>query len=305
MTRVFVGNLAWSVTSQELQDHLAPSGGVLHADVLSLPNGRSKGSGVVTFDTEDAAARAIQDMTDTELNGRLIWLREFREEAKTNTAPYQQPGAQESTGFDRSAAPADCNVHVGNLPWSTTTPALRELCEEFGELQHAEVVFGRDGRSRGYGAVVFCSPEDASRCIDGLHGTMIEGRDLTVRISKPRGDRPRRAGGGGGAGAPPVGGGGGYGGEPVADNSNGYKVFVGNMPWSITWQDLKDLAKDYGDVAFADVVLDYQGRSRGMGTITFNELQDAHNCIETMNGLEVDNRKLLVKEDNRNPLPSM
>lgn len=181
----------------------------------------------------------------------------------------------------------ECNLHVGNLPWSTTTKDLTDLCQEYGEIQHAEVIIGRDGRSRGYGAVVYVNAEDANRCINGLNNSTIEGREITVRLSKPRGERFTRREQGTGD-----------------NNSKGYKVFVGNLPWSITWQDLKDLAKGYGDVAFAAVQTNFEGRSRGMGTVTFHELQDAYECIERMNGLEVEGRQLLVKEDNRNPLPS-
>lgn len=305
MSRVFVGNLAWSVTSQELEDHLSPSGGVLHADVFTLSNGRSKGSALVSFDTEESAARAIQDMTNTELNGRSIFLREDRDVKGTRPQPRQQQqqpiGQQQSV--DRPSGPPDCNVHVGNLPWTTTSDSLRTLCEEFGELQHAEIIIGRDGRSRGYGSVVFCNPDDASQCISALHGSMVEGRDLTVRISKPVGERGAQRS----SQQPPRANGNGNGNFRSPDNDNsstGYKVFVGNMPWSVTWQDLKDLAQNHGDVAFSDVTMDSQGRSRGMGTVTFHELQDAYNCIEQLNGHEVEGRKLLVKEDNRNPLPS-
>lgn len=247
-TRVFVGNLSWSVEAQDLQDHLAPVGGVLQAEILTRPDGRSKGFGVVTFDSEMSASRAIQEMVDTELNGRPIWLREYREEQKSNNdAPNSYvPRSAAPMGQQNSLpdSPPECNVHVGNLPWSTTSEQLRYLCDEFGELLHAEVTIGRDGRSRGYGLVIFQNADDAARCIEALHGSMFENRDLTVRISRPRAER---FGGGGNGG-----------------NAPGFTVFVGNMPWSFNWQQLKDLAKEYGDVGFVDVGKDKQGRSRGV-----------------------------------------
>jgi len=301
-TKVFVGNLAWSVDSQDLQEHMSTSGGVVTAEILTLRDGRSKGSGTVTFDCEQSATQAIQDMTDTELKGRPIWLREFREEQKSAGNGGGNGGAPQ---YQQQAAPevvegaADCQVHVGNLTWGTTSEQLRYLVEEYGQagITHCEVVIGRDGRSRGYGLVVFNSPDDAAQCIEGLHGTMLEDRDLTVRISRPRGERtpqgPRQGGGTGGMQRGAVG-----------NDETGYTVFVGNMPWSFSWQQLKDMAKDYGDVKFVDVGKDRQGRSRGVGTIAFHELSSAHDCIQKLNGFEVEGRALLVKEDYKNPLPT-
>lgn len=280
-TRVFVGNLAWSVNAQDLQEHL----GAIHAEINTGRDGRSKGSGIATFDSEMSAQQAIQEMVDTELNGRPIWLREYREEAKRNDPVASSPA------FDPPAdAPPECNVHVGNLTWATTSDELAGLCSPFGTLRFWQVVMGRDGRSRGYGLVVFDNADDASRCIEELHGKMFHERDLTVRISKPRAERfdnRQNVGGRGGNGEP------------------GFHVFVGNLPWSFSWQQLKDCAKEYGEVRFVEVGKDRQGRSKGFGTIVYHDLQSALNCIQNMNGLEVgpENREMLVKEDYKNPLP--
>lgn len=43
--RVFVGNLSWDVSWQDLKDHMNTAGNVLYADVLRYEDGRSKGCG--------------------------------------------------------------------------------------------------------------------------------------------------------------------------------------------------------------------------------------------------------------------
>ena len=65
--------------TQDLKDHMRSTGEVLHADVLHGPDGRSKGCGLVEFQTPDEAQRAIQELNDTELMGRMIFVREDRE----------------------------------------------------------------------------------------------------------------------------------------------------------------------------------------------------------------------------------
>ena len=77
---VYVGNLAYEVSWQDLKDHCKQAGDVRHADVL-LENGtgRSKGCGIVVFGTPRDAQNAIEMLHDTELKGRPIFVREDRE----------------------------------------------------------------------------------------------------------------------------------------------------------------------------------------------------------------------------------
>jgi len=54
------------------------------------------------------------------------------------------------------------------------------------------------GRSKGFGFVEMGSAEEAQAAIEGLHGTNMGGRDLTVNIARPMEARPPRSGGFGG-----------------------------------------------------------------------------------------------------------
>ena len=52
------------------------AGQVLYADVLELPNGMSKGCGIVEYATKDEAQNAINTLSNRSLMGRLIYVRE-------------------------------------------------------------------------------------------------------------------------------------------------------------------------------------------------------------------------------------
>ena len=73
------------------------------------------------------------------------------------------------------------------------------------------------------------------------------------------------------------------------------KLYVGNLPWGVTDEDLRSMFSDFGSVASAVVITDREtGRSRGFG---FVELEDgADQAIEAMNGQEVQGRPLRVNE---------
>ena len=86
-------------------------------------------------------------------------------------------------------------LYVGNLPYTTNDDELRQLFEEYGSVQSANVVSDRDtGRSRGFGFVEMDS-EAADKAIRALDGKDFGGRPLRIDEA-----RERRPGGGGGGG---------------------------------------------------------------------------------------------------------
>ncbi len=74
------------------------------------------------------------------------------------------------------------------------------------------------------------------------------------------------------------------------------KIYVGNLPWSTTEADLRDLFGRYGNVHSAAVIMDREtGRSRGFAFIEMDDA-DAENAIAQLNGRELGQRALRVNE---------
>jgi RNA recognition motif-containing protein len=74
------------------------------------------------------------------------------------------------------------------------------------------------------------------------------------------------------------------------------KVYVGNLPWSITDIDLQDLFTPFGNVESAQVVMDRDtGRSRGFGFVEM-ATEHARAAIAKLNGQAVESRELRVNE---------
>jgi RNA recognition motif-containing protein len=83
------------------------------------------------------------------------------------------------------------NIFVGNLAFSATDHALRQLFEAYGVVDEIRVITDRDtGRSKGFGFVEMPDSAAAQAAIQGLQGKELDGRALTVNEAKPR--EPRR-----------------------------------------------------------------------------------------------------------------
>ena len=81
-------------------------------------------------------------------------------------------------------------VFVGSLSWNTSSAELRDAFAGCGEIVDAKVVTDRDtGRSRGFGFVTFQDASSATRAVEELDGSMLDGR--AIRVDRAN-DRPKR-----------------------------------------------------------------------------------------------------------------
>lgn len=75
------------------------------------------------------------------------------------------------------------------------------------------------------------------------------------------------------------------------------KLFVGNIAWSATDDQLKELFSQHGEIEDAVILKDkFSGRSRGFGFVTFVNDADADKAIEALNDYELEGRKIGVSE---------
>lgn len=169
-------------------------------------------------------------------------------------------------------------------------------------MVHADVMQGK-----GCGIVEFERPEEAAAAIRQLHDTELDGRLVFVREDREdfelKGKRER--GGGFQPRGPTlqpfgVGFGGGFGGPQVPGGGLmiGRRVFVNNLSWECTWQDLKDHFGQVGTVLYADVLVDDRtNRSKGCGIVEFDRPEEALNAITTLSNTELKGRPITVRED--------
>jgi len=86
------------------------------------------------------------------------------------------------------------NIFVGNLPFTTTEEELALLFHPYGIINRVRIVQDEaTGYSRGFGFVEMPDASEAQAAIDGLQGTTLGGRALTVTQAHPRrAEGPRR-----------------------------------------------------------------------------------------------------------------
>ena len=79
-------------------------------------------------------------------------------------------------------------------------------------------------------------------------------------------------------------------------------IYVGNLSYKVTDEDLRSLFATHGEVTSARVVTDRStGQSKGFGFVEMPDRETADKAINALNGEEVDGRKLRVNESQPKP----
>eukprot|EP01039_Chlorochromonas_danica_P004897 gene4897-5370_t len=261
--RVYVGNLEWSVSGQDLKDHIG--GHVLSADILQFPDGRSKGCGIVEFDSVQEAAAAIAKLQDSELKGRKMFLREDRVAASKRV----------SLGDNASSPTASSSktVVIDNLPDGISWQDLKDLMKKIGAVKHVNV-FQQAGAEGQLGVAKFAHDNDAIAAVNNLNGHLVGGRAIRLRLD----DHGSLV-------------------SMIKQTIVPKRLYVGQLPFSVTGRDLKDHFKTIGPVLRADVALDASGRSKGYGFVEYENAEDATRAVAELNETIFDGRHIYVRKD--------
>lgn len=75
------------------------------------------------------------------------------------------------------------------------------------------------------------------------------------------------------------------------------KLFVGNVAWSASEDDLRNLFSQQGEIEDLVILKDkFTQRSKGFGFVTFADAEDANNAVSELNGYNLNGRNLVVNE---------
>ncbi len=80
-----------------------------------------------------------------------------------------------------------------------------------------------------------------------------------------------------------------------SQEQNNKKVYIGNLPFSMTQDDIANLVAEFGETTSVTLITDkMSGRSKGFGFVEFAEESAANAAIEALNNREIDGRALVV-----------
>ncbi|XWS08726.1 hypothetical protein CRYUN_Cryun40dG0025800 [Craigia yunnanensis] len=167
-------------------------------------------------------------------------------------------------------SPVNTKLYFGNLPYNVDSAQLAGIIQDYGSPELVEVLYNRENeKSRGFAFVTISTTEDCNAVIENLDGSEYLGRSLRVNFS----DKPRPR-------------------EPLYPETE-YKLFVGNLSWSVTSESLSQAFQEYGNIVGARVLYDGEtGRSQGYGFVSYSTKSAMEAALQSLNGVELEGRAM-------------
>ncbi|KAI1095357.1 splicing factor, CC1-like protein [Rostrohypoxylon terebratum] len=170
-------------------------------------------------------------------------------------------------------------VFVQQLAARLRTKELKEFFEKVGPVTEAQIVKDRiSGRSKGVGYVEFKNEDSVTAALQ-LTGQKLLGIPVIVQLTEAEKNRQVRTTEGSGS---------------HANSIPFHRLYVGNIHFSITEQDLQNVFEPFGELEFVQLQKDDTGRSRGYGFVQFREADQAREALEKMNGFDLAGRPIRV-----------
>ncbi|GMP45329.1 hypothetical protein CsSME_00013889 [Camellia sinensis var. sinensis] len=301
-TSLYVGDLDFSVTDSQLYDLFNQVGQVVSVRVCrDLSTRRSLGYGYVNYSNPQDAARAMDVLNFTPLNGKPIRI----------MYSHRDPSIRKS---------GTANIFIKNLDKAIDNKALHDTFSSFGNILSCKIATDPSGQSKGYGFVQFDNEEAAQNAIDKLNGMLINDKQVYVghflrkqerdtvmsktkfnnvfvkNLSESTTDEDLN-------------------GKKVDDKEwyvgkaqkkserelelksrfeqtvkeavdkfQGVNLYIKNLDDSVDDDKLKELFSEFGSITSCKVMRDPSGISRGSGFVAFSTPEEASRALAEMNG---------------------
>ena len=79
------------------------------------------------------------------------------------------------------------NIYVGNLSYGVVEEDLKEIFEEYGNVDSVKIITDKfSGKSKGFGFVEMAGSDEAKKAIEELNGGTLDNRKVIVNEARPR-----------------------------------------------------------------------------------------------------------------------
>lgn len=193
----------------------------------------------------------------------------------TPAADSGEPGTLYNRGPHRDAQgqplqPTE-TLYVGNMQFDVKEADLKEYFSTIGEVVNAKIIYDPRGLSKGFGYVQFADIEKAKEAVEKLNNEVYQGRRLNVQyLAKPAANR-------------------------MTPNEPTKTLFIGNMNFEMSDEDVQDLFKDIKNCIDVRVAMDRRtGQARGFAHADFTDVESAQAAKEKLAGRVFFGRALRV-----------
>ena len=178
-TNVYIKNLGDDMDDERLREVFSKYGKTLSVKVMTDSSGKSKGFDFVSFDSHEAAKKAVEEMNGKDINGQLLFV--GRAQKKERQAELKQMFEQlKQERFQRCRG---AKLYIKKLDETIDDEKLRREFSSFGSISRVKVM-QEEGQSKGFGLICFSSPEEATKAMTEMNGRILGSKPLNIALAQ-------------------------------------------------------------------------------------------------------------------------
>jgi len=179
LTNLYVKHLDPTIDAAKLKELFTEYGVITSAVVMHKEDGTSKGFGFVNFEKHEMAKEALTQMNGKAVDEQALYCA-WAEKKKKRQQRLQRE--REQKRVEQSLKYQFINLYVKNLDDSVDEEKLRKAFEPYGTITSAKISTDDKGLSKGFGYVCFSTPEEATKAVTAMNGTMFFSKPLFVAL---------------------------------------------------------------------------------------------------------------------------
>lgn len=185
---------------------------------------------------------------------------------------FEGEGGQAGGGRGRREKPKPgTRLFIGGLSRDVNEDDIQDMFKKHGKVKDFALMKDDSGNLRGFGFITFESKEMADSAIAALDGQKINGRRIGVRdADAPRDEKPKKR------------------------RPQGARLYVGNLPFKASEDDLSALFKKHCDSVDVQWATDKSGRKKAFAFVTILPEAKGKEVVDKLNGHEMMGRNIRV-----------
>jgi polyadenylate-binding protein len=184
-TNIFIKNFGDQLDEEKLRELFSKHGKILSFKIESDESGHSKGFGFCSFENPEEAEEAVQTLNGYSLGDKQLYVGRFQKKNERLSEIKRKKDLQRQERMNKYQG---VNLYIKNLDDTIDDERLKKEFSKFGTITSAKVM-SENGRSKGFGFVCFSAPDEATKAVTEMNGSIVGSKPLYVALAQRKEER--------------------------------------------------------------------------------------------------------------------
>jgi polyadenylate-binding protein len=184
-TNIFVKNFGDQLDEDKLRELFSKHGTITSCKIENDENGNSKGFGFCSFESPEEAEEAVLNLNGFSIGDKQLFVGRFQKKNERQSEIKRKKDIQRQERMNKYQG---VNLYIKNLDDTIDDERLRKEFSKFGAITSARIM-SENGRSKGFGFVCFSAPDEATKAVTEMNGSIVGSKPLYVALAQRKEER--------------------------------------------------------------------------------------------------------------------